>query len=1267
MILPKGTVDFSKNGGEGIMEEMIETIRSEKRSGYILILGSVQNVDGVSQEITAQLLFDDGVPRLCESVMKSVSLKGETGLYDTLRAMENPENTIEMHSKIDVGPPMAFFKECRISDDGLDIGSIKEKMAREEGEKKKREEERKNKEEQRARIKEEVEGWTSSGFKIGEFPEIMTEDHDEIIKWHTKLSKSINEIESIVAWASGIEDIEVKEGKEKIMDLSKEPSKINEIMNIKKDMENHIDHVTDKRGEMEKWVNLWKDEGYNTGSIEKTLNSDLETAWNSLANFMDDIQRLKDYREELEKIKEGDTEEHFGPEIREIDFLLNDPMELNTIEELLEKLKETIRKEKEVKEEMISRAKEWESKGYEISSLMGKLSQRLDGFRNDHTKFMNNISRIEQIKDEINALDKRDLAEEIDGLKSTLTDPFQLETYEESVKEIKDRIDLLNSKRKAMLDELALFSTEGFLTDYVMEKADSPVNVLTTLFEDFRSKVSELKDLGASISDMDHRWLEDDFRSIENMLLDITRIEEIKNEMADLQKKIDDRERSRQKIRSQMEEWEKEGFMVTTLSDVIEGEEVSFTRAHDELKAKIEKAREFLKDLGGLNVKFFPAEAKEVEELLHDPGVLGEAIKGFESLKEKVTADWEIRNDVQIWMEDLKKNDWTFEDEEEIMDSSPNMVKDKVLILKNGYEQLKEAITDIESWDPLESKYLESSITGLKDKLHRISEKESALSQYEDLKVKITSNHDRREHIKAKLEEWKQGDFIIDRVMNLVEGGLDELNDGFEDLEKKIGRLIQLTDKFDSLNVDHFRSEAEEIEFQLNDPYLIGEIEEGLDSLMEKIDEDNRKRESFRTRIEDYVNEGFMGARKLEDIMNEDISIVEIEFKNFEKEVQLLRKYMTSTGFNHPAATTSPSKEKRTEKEKKAPVKTNEQPEPTDEGQVQTEDKADEPVTEEKAPEKEEAEITDHGEFIVGLPNEVAHKAAFDVAERPGDAYNPLLILGDIGSGKTHLLNSMMGKIREERPNFKMAFFTGKGFLEDLDRYRKEEKMEAFRDIFRESDALMIEDLQEFGDSEDGQDMFINIMTGMLDNGKQVVMTSNRDIKAIPKIAEQIRARLDTGISVDLEGTSEEFNNVLISSMGEGKIAEPIAEYISGNMIGSVGKAIHVISNILEADLSGDEEGIRTAKEIVDRITGDPEQREIHETLENTLKALENGEDQSDDLIVCTNCDKDIPADSTNCPHCGAIFEEVEMKECPVCKNLVELEVESCPNCGLEF
>jgi chromosomal replication initiation ATPase DnaA len=591
------------------------------------------------------------------------------------------------------------------------------------------------------------------------------------------------------------------------------------------------------------------------------------------------------------------------------------------------------------------------------------------------------------------------------------------------------------------------------------------------------------------------------------------------------------------------------------------------------------------------------------------------------------------------------------------LSESPNSVlQSSIDKLESDVSKLEGALKDINEWDKKASKHLSKEIVGCIEHLRKIDDVNSSMQEFLNLKERYLSDINSREIIKEKLETWKEAGYVIKGIVEKLDGNLEELKASFEDMEKRISELESVQELFDSLKIDHFRAEAEEIEFKLNDPDKLEEIRSELEDLKNKISEDEEKRSEYRKRMKDYLTQGYMGAKKLQEFMSEDISIVEIEFKNFDKEVQLFKKYLKSTGFR----LSDPGHE--VEEIKEDIEEGNAEEESTE--KVDVEEGNIEPESAKEKDAESPASLSDQtfSNFVQDHSNEIALTAAKEVSDSPGSVHNPLLILGDRGMGKTHLIRSIELSIHARDPKITVINMNGSEFVNRLRYHRESETMEDFRDLFRGADVLLMDDIDHLKTSEDGQAMFINIMNGMIDKGKQVVLTSEREIKSMQKVADQIRSRLDGGISVDLEGTTSELNKRLIDHFGSNKISENVKNYFATNLLGSIYEVKVAIQLFLDEQEENGRDPMEIARSVIDRISDDHGHRKLTEALEDTFEEI--GVEVPGDVIICNNCEKEIPADSTTCPHCGVEFEDVEMKECPVCRQLSELDKDKCSSCG---
>ena len=160
--------------------------------------------------------------------------------------------------------------------------------------------------------------------------------------------------------------------------------------------------------------------------------------------------------------------------------------------------------------------------------------------------------------------------------------------------------------------------------------------------------------------------------------------------------------------------------------------------------------------------------------------------------------------------------------------------------------------------------------------------------------------------------------------------------------------------------------------------------------------------------------------------------------------------------------------------------------------------------------------------FIVGASNEFAHAASLAVADTPNIVYNPLVIYGPSGVGKTHLLLAIKNHIKRKFPYKKVEYTRCEEFTNQLIISLNEGKLgmgtiDDFRNKYRNVDVLLIDDIHFIAGKERTQEEFFNTFNTLYQNNKQIVVTIDRPLKEIKTLDERIRSRLSGGLSADIQ------------------------------------------------------------------------------------------------------------------------------------------------------
>ena len=155
--------------------------------------------------------------------------------------------------------------------------------------------------------------------------------------------------------------------------------------------------------------------------------------------------------------------------------------------------------------------------------------------------------------------------------------------------------------------------------------------------------------------------------------------------------------------------------------------------------------------------------------------------------------------------------------------------------------------------------------------------------------------------------------------------------------------------------------------------------------------------------------------------------------------------------------------------------------------------------------------------FVVGASNSFAHAACKSIIESPGTMYNPLFLYGDVGLGKTHLLQAIAHEVKNIGIDENVVYTTSEKFTNEVIFSIQEKKMNEFHEFYRNVDFLIIDDIQFLGGKERTQEEFFHTFNTLYDQKKQIALSSDKPPKDLIDITERLKTRFQMGLMADVQ------------------------------------------------------------------------------------------------------------------------------------------------------
>jgi len=206
--------------------------------------------------------------------------------------------------------------------------------------------------------------------------------------------------------------------------------------------------------------------------------------------------------------------------------------------------------------------------------------------------------------------------------------------------------------------------------------------------------------------------------------------------------------------------------------------------------------------------------------------------------------------------------------------------------------------------------------------------------------------------------------------------------------------------------------------------------------------------------------------------------------------------------------------------------------------------------------------------FITGPSNKLAYEASIKVTENISN-YNPLYVYGGVGMGKTHLLNSIGLELKK---NNKVMFISAERFMYQFVKSIKANDMVKFKEYFRNTDVLLIDDIQFMNGKEAMQEEFFHTFNALLDKGSQIIVSADRSPNRLSRIQERIKSRFSGGLVIDIQKPDYELRTKIVQKKinelnnlypDQIKISKDIQDFISNEITTSVRELVGAVNRIV--------------------------------------------------------------------------------------------------------
>ena len=223
--------------------------------------------------------------------------------------------------------------------------------------------------------------------------------------------------------------------------------------------------------------------------------------------------------------------------------------------------------------------------------------------------------------------------------------------------------------------------------------------------------------------------------------------------------------------------------------------------------------------------------------------------------------------------------------------------------------------------------------------------------------------------------------------------------------------------------------------------------------------------------------------------------------------------------------------------------------------------------------------------FVVGNSNQMPYAASKRVCEAPSEYYNPLYLYGQVGIGKTHLLNAIALEIKQKFPKRKVVYMSAERFMYQFIKSIRSKNTIQFKDEFRSVDVLMIDDIQFISGKGSTQEEFFYTFNDLIDQKKQIIITSNKAPVELTDLDEKLRSRLGGGLVIDFRPTNFDLRLKILNKKSHALsllLPQEVLEFLANKIVSNIRELEGALNRICSHhELTGKAISIENTEELL--------------------------------------------------------------------------------------